>query len=218
MTERTAPALFVKVAALAIVALAALLWVHAQPQQIEAGGGPGTNCDSYAGGVCEVEVGDIWFCDDFYSNAVCPTSIEPGETVRWNYPNAALLQHTTTECGDDCDDPTATPLWDSGVLNPGDTFEYTFNQAGTYLYYCELHPQQRGMIIVQGSVLAGDADCSGDVSAIDAALMLQLSAGLIDELPCPQNGDANFDGMTNAVDAALVLQFVAGLLPTLPPV
>ena len=219
VTYRAAPMLLVKIAALAIVALAALVWFHPQPQDVQAGGGPGTNCDSYAGGVCEVEVGDIWFCDDFYAGGVCPTSIVPGDTVRWDYPNVALLQHTTTACGDDCDNPTATPLWDSGVLSPGDTFEYTFNNPGTYLYFCELHPQvHRGMIIVQSPQFIGDVDCSEDISSIDAALVLQLTAGLIDELSCPQNGDTNFDGMTNSIDAALILQFVAGLLPTLPPV
>jgi hypothetical protein len=63
----------------------------------------------------------------------------------------------------------------------------------------------------------GDANCDGEVDAIDAALILQYLAGLIDGLPCTTNADANDDGTTNAVDAALVLQYVAGLIDSLPP-
>ncbi len=63
----------------------------------------------------------------------------------------------------------------------------------------------------------GDADCSGSVTSIDAALVLQLSAGLVASLSCEEFADANEDGELNSIDAALILQFVAGLLDSLPP-
>jgi hypothetical protein len=62
----------------------------------------------------------------------------------------------------------------------------------------------------------GDASCDGRTNAVDAALILQLDAGLIAALPCPQNGDVSGDDRTNAVDAALVLQYDAGILDELP--
>lgn len=65
--------------------------------------------------------------------------------------------------------------------------------------------------------LVGDVDCSVEINAIDAAFLLQLLAGLITELPCPDAADVNGDGETNAVDAALILQFSAGLISSLPP-
>ena len=59
-------------------------------------------------------------------------------------------------------------------------------------------------------VLPGDVDCDGNVTSIDAALVLQFVAGLLDELSC--SGDVNLDGVTNAIDAALILQIDAGFL------
>jgi hypothetical protein len=50
---------------------------------------------------------------------------------------------------------------------------------------------------------------------IEAALILQFAAGLIDELPCPEAADVNDSGQANAVDAALILQYVAGLIDEL---
>ena len=63
--------------------------------------------------------------------------------------------------------------------------------------------------------LLGDANCNGSVNAIDAALILQISAGLIGELSCEGNADTNENGSIDSIDAALVLQFVAGLLGSL---
>ena len=60
--------------------------------------------------------------------------------------------------------------------------------------------------------LAGDADCDGDVDAIDAAYVLQYEAVLLAELACADNADANHDGTTGPIDAAIILQKSAGLI------
>ena len=60
--------------------------------------------------------------------------------------------------------------------------------------------------------LRGDVDCDEDVDTIDAILILQLEAGLIDGLECEKNADVNEDGHVDALDAILVLQIVAGLI------
>ena len=67
------------------------------------------------------------------------------------------------------------------------------------------------------TAMIGDVDCSGAVNSIDAALVLQRSAGLLSSLRCPQAGDVNGDGRVDAVDAALILQYDAGLLSRWPP-
>ena len=69
-----------------------------------------------------------------------------------------------------------------------------------------------GDVSSSGSV-SGDVNCSGGVDAIDAALVLQYTAGLTGSLPCLGSGDVNANGSVDAVDAALILQFVAGLIP-----
>ena len=53
--------------------------------------------------------------------------------------------------------------------------------------------------------LLGDVNCNGIVNAIDAALVLQYTAGLINTLPCLSNGDMNGDGRVDSIDAFLIL-------------
>lgn len=63
-----------------------------------------------------------------------------------------------------------------------------------------------------GNVLAGDVSCDGTTNALDAALLLQVTAGLLLATPCPWNGDVNGDGSHDPLDATLILQFDAGLI------
>ena len=58
----------------------------------------------------------------------------------------------------------------------------------------------------------GDADCDYSVSSLDAALILQIDAGLIPPVRCVLKADANSDGQITAIDAALILQHSAGLI------
>jgi len=97
------------------------------------------------------------------------------------------------------------PMWTSLSDPLGGTFDLTTHE---------------GMITTTGTpcappVVAGDANCDGEVTAVDAALILQLNAGLIASVACPEGADANGDGEITAVDAALVLQFVAGIIDEL---
>ncbi len=62
----------------------------------------------------------------------------------------------------------------------------------------------------------GDVNGNGVVDVIDAALILQLTAALVDDLPCIQMADADGNGSVNVIDAALVLQLSAGLIDSLP--
>jgi hypothetical protein len=62
-------------------------------------------------------------------------------------------------------------------------------------------------------LLLGDANDSGDVTAVDARLVLQVVAGLKTTNDINfTNADANKDGIISATDARIILQMVAGLI------
>lgn len=71
-------------------------------------------------------------------------TINTGDVVTWV--NNDTTAHTTTSG----QPGTATGLWDSGVLAPGQSFSQTFNSSGTFPYYCTLHTSMTGAITVQG--------------------------------------------------------------------
>ena len=98
-----------------------------------------------------IAVGDFWFCSSSFEDGVCETTITEGDTVVWNV-GGASAPHTTTECGASCDSPTGSPLWNSGIIDDGATFQSSFSQPGTYLYLCQVHPLlMRGRIVVQAA-------------------------------------------------------------------
>lgn len=39
-------------------------------------------------------------------------------------------------------------LFDSSYMEGGGTFEWTFSNAGTYEYYCTLHPFMKGKVVI----------------------------------------------------------------------
>jgi hypothetical protein len=60
--------------------------------------------------------------------------------------------------------------------------------------------------------LCGDVNDDGSTNSVDAQLVLQLKAGLIDSLDNLASADVNGDGEITSVDAALILQKDAGLI------
>ncbi|MEX2158528.1 MAG: plastocyanin/azurin family copper-binding protein [Dehalococcoidia bacterium] len=129
----------------------------------------------------DVELGVYWFCDPSYQDGVCETKIVQGDTVHWEVVEG--IGHSVTECGADCDSPTGTPLFDSGGINIGNTYDHTFEESGTFLYYCQGHPtQMRGRVVVFAAVggeseLAGGAvNSAADSEAQDGANALLIGA------------------------------------------
>jgi plastocyanin len=68
-------------------------------------------------------------------------TVKPGTTVTWT--NSDDLPHTVTKTGG------PGPEFDSGNLEPGDTFKQTFEDAGTIDYVCTVHPGQEGTVTVE---------------------------------------------------------------------
>lgn len=74
--------------------------------------------------------------------------IDAGTTVTWE--NDSDLVHTVTSGSDRQHDDK----FNSGDLAPGDTYSYTFNETGSYDYFCIPHPGMEGNI----TVVNGDDD------------------------------------------------------------
>ncbi len=58
----------------------------------------------------------------------------------------------------------------------------------------------------------GDVNCDRIVTVLDAVLVLQFTAALLQELPCEAGADANGDGSVDANDAVFILWMQAGLV------
>ncbi len=66
-----------------------------------------------------------------------PVIVQPGGKVIWQ--NEDTAPHTAT-----ADDGS----FDTGTLEQGKLKSETFKQAGTYPYFCEIHPDMRGTVEV----------------------------------------------------------------------
>lgn len=77
-------------------------------------------------------------------------SVVSGTTVTWK--NTDTVSHYVTS-GNPSDTATGT-VFDSGnLIKPGGTYQFTFANAGTYNYFCTVHPWMVGQVIVGTSVL-----------------------------------------------------------------
>ena len=68
---------------------------------------------------------------------------------------------TVTFVNNDAEPHTATAdngLFDTGVLEPGYSFEVLLDGSGTVTYHCELHPDMQGSIVVGQAGQAGGAE------------------------------------------------------------
>ena len=101
-------------------------------------------------------------------------TVAPGTTVTWV--NKGPSAHTTT-----ADDGT----WDSGTLQQGEDFSFTFDQPGTYTYHCSIHPDMTASVKVSGG---GEATSSASASmspsaSASASPTASASASLTAKLP-----------------------------------
>ena len=62
--------------------------------------------------------------------------IKVGDTVTWT--NNDGMQHTIKETG-----------FESQALSRGESYSHTFSSAGSYSYYCGIHPNMKGRIVVE---------------------------------------------------------------------
>jgi plastocyanin len=81
-------------------------------------------------------------------------TITQGSTVSWV--NTGVALHTAT---------ARDGSFDSGFLNTGDSYSKRFDEPGTFEYFCTLHPDMIGSIVVTG------ADGTAPLPVTDPALI-----------------------------------------------
>jgi plastocyanin len=82
---------------------------------------------------------DIIMAVDIDNHAFDPAQLNIAPGTKVMFMNNDTEAHTAT---------ADNGLFDTGVLEPGDTSWVLFEGAGTVTYHCELHPDMKGSIVV----------------------------------------------------------------------
>ena len=85
-------------------------------------------------------------------------SVPTGSTVTWT--NRTDAPHTVTANGG---------AFGSGLLNQNQSFQFNFSTAGTYTYYCTVHPYMHGSIIVTAAAAPAAAAPAAPAAPAPAA-------------------------------------------------
>jgi len=71
------------------------------------------------------------------------SNVKQGQTITWKNEDVAFHSVTSGIYG------SPTPLFDSGHLDPEQKFSFTFDEKGSFDYFCTLHPWMAGKVIVE---------------------------------------------------------------------
>ena len=116
-----------------------------------------------------------------------PLTVAPGTTVTWK--NTDTVSHYVTS-GKASDETTGT-VFDSGnLIKPGSTYQFTFANAGTFDYFCSVHPWMTGQVIVAGAA-AYSTQSSGSMQAGSMNMTTGQSGNM------SQTGSMNMTQSTN---------------------
>jgi plastocyanin len=98
--------------------------------------------------------------------APASVAINAGDTVTWT--NEGPTPHSATADGGS---------FDTGVFRAGQSRSQTFDQAGTFTYFCTPHPNMQGTITVRSASAGGDDDADTGSTAGDTATGSQADDG-----------------------------------------
>ena len=93
-----------------------------------------------------------------------PVTIPMGGTVTWE--NNDTAAHTATG-GSATEGPSG--VFDSSLIMAGSSFSHTFDAAGTFDYFCMVHPWMAGTVIVEDPAAAEAAAAEAAAAAAAAA-------------------------------------------------
>ena len=125
-------------------------------------------------------------------------TVAPGTTVTWV--NNDQTAHTVT---------ANNGAFDSGTLQPGKSYSFKFDKAGTYAYHCNIHPYMTATVTVSGANASPSASPSASASASPSAT---ASATTSPGAPLPSSGGPSSLGVVAALAlvalGAIALVFV----------
>ena len=75
---------------------------------------------------------------DNFSFGPATTTVAVGTTVTWV--NRDDIPHTVV---------STDGVFKSKVMDTDEKFSFTFSKAGTYTYFCSIHPKMTGTVVVQ---------------------------------------------------------------------
>jgi plastocyanin len=111
------------VAGLAVPVMIAMLLLYAASPSVTANDQPSA--------AIEVKIDNFVFAPQ-------TLTVPVGATVTWT--NKDDIPHTTV---------STDGVFKSKVMDTDEKFSYTFTKAGTYAYYCSVHPKMTGKVVVQ---------------------------------------------------------------------
>jgi plastocyanin len=79
---------------------------------------------------------EVWMQDMAFTPATI--TVSSGTTIRWTNKDQAI--HTVT---------SDAGIFDSGSLGNGGTFNWQFNDVGTFTYHCKFHSMMTGTVVVK---------------------------------------------------------------------
>ena len=119
-----------------------------------------------------------------------------GDTVTWTN-NQAGVPHTVTS--------DTAGVMDSGTLASGATYAKTFDAAGTFTYFCAIHPTRTGTVIVTAAEATATATTAAPTATTAAATATPTAAA---------TSTAAATATTTATTAATATQPAATATPT----
>jgi plastocyanin len=106
-------------------------------------------------------------------------TVPAGTTVTWI--NRDIVRHTVT---------STEGLFDSDRLGSGESFSYTFNEPGTFDYYCTIHPIMQGTVIVTEAEQPPAEQATAEQPSIPPSSAQQLV--IVPEQPQPAESFTQF--------------------------
>jgi plastocyanin len=103
-------------------------------------------------------------------------TVSVGDTVVWTMSGDGHTVRSGTVGADNIGHASDGPL-DSGFKRAGESYSFTFAQAGTYEYFCEIHPEQMKGTITVIAAPAGASPTAPVATAPSVAPVTQPAPG-----------------------------------------